>query len=162
MNHEITFTDTELNSNPLLRKMRDRFTCSGNMTIGEIMLHRAERDDRNTSTPATFMAPTFKTESASAAVAVIEEPVRAIESPMRSSRRALLLSCTAIALCTVVLLAFIIPVFSNFNTNATAEVPEAEVVNTSIGEPVPAVEEEIPVSSNFDNVLDSFSRTFGN
>ncbi len=164
MNSELIFTDTELNNNPLLRKMRDRFICSGNMTIGEIMLHRAERDNRNTSSPATYMAPTAKVESAPAPVAAAESPVKVIESPLRASRRALVLTCMTIFVCTVLLLAIIIPVFGN--TDANAAIPDAtentEIVNTAVSEvPAPTVEEPT-YSSSYRNVMNTFANAFGN
>ncbi len=162
MNRDMIITDTEFNNNPLLRKMRDRFTCSGNMTIGEIMLHRAERETMNASTPTAFATPVAKREAAPAPVAVIEEPVKTIESPMKSSRRSLILSCVAIALCTVVLLAFIIPVFSNFGADATTDIPaeNGDFVHTSTGTTEPVPEDTDKPVSNFDNVMTSVSNSF--
>ncbi len=163
MNRDM-ITDTELNNNPLLRKMRERFTCSGNMTIGEIMLHRAERENRNVSTTA-FVAQNVKRDVSPAATAVIEEPIKTIESPMRSGRRSLILSCVAVGICAMVLLAFIIPVFGNFGVNAAMDAPQdnGEFVNTSMGEDVPAsAPEAVPVEetpvSNFNNIMNSVSR----
>ncbi len=159
MNRELIFTDNELNNNPLLRKMRERFTCSGNMTIGEIMLHRAERDRQNAATPATCMATSGASTQRAAAV---EDPVRVIESPMRSARRSLILSCTAIALCVVVLLAFIIPIISNFGVDASTTTPDAEVVSATVETETAPVEEEQVTTSSFDRVMHSFSGAFGN
>ncbi len=165
MYREPIINETELNNNPLLRKMRDRFTCSGNMTIGEIMLHRAERDSKNASTPATFMAPSVKTETTTTPAAAIAVPIKTIESPMRSSRRALILTCVAIMLCSVVLLAFIIPVFNNLNAEATTNDPaeSMEIVNTAVNDtPLEIEAEESIISPSFENVMNSFSSAFGN
>ncbi len=166
MTRDMIFSETELNNNPLLRKMRDRFTCSGNMTIGEIMLHRAERDSHHTSTTDAYMTVPAEAEVS----AHHDEPVRTLESPMRSGRRALILSCTAIAVCAVVLLVFIIPVFTNFNANAAGSnetAPNAEIVNVAPEMPVTEVEKpvetqvETNTSSSFQNVMDAFSYAFG-
>ncbi len=160
MTREPIINENELNNNPLLRKMRDRFTCSGNMTIGEIMRHRAERDNHSNVTPVTYVAPVAKRETAASRIAA-EDSAKALASPMRSGRRALILSCLAVALCTVVLLAFILPVMGDFAASANETSPEGnEIINVSVPDTSePPVEEKAPASS-YDNVVNAFQNTF--
>ena len=43
MRQAMMANDTMANQNPLYKKMCNRFLCSGNVTVGEIMLRNADR-----------------------------------------------------------------------------------------------------------------------
>ena len=153
--------DSQMEMNPLYRKMRERFTYNnGSMTIGEIMLHRAERDGY-----------CGHAEAQPAPAPVAAKP--AVRSKKRGNAlrnfvksHSVAFTCALLTLSAILVLSLMIPFLSGpsilgENVSAmestVAEAPVEEV------QEVPVVEEETSVSvSSFANVMDAFNYDFGN
>ncbi len=150
MRQAMMANDTMANQNPLYKKMCSRFLCSGNVTVGEIMLRNADR----TST----VTPIQETPCVQSAVVVAPKAKKIsvkCEMPEFLKRRSVVMFCTIFA-CVALLLAFIIP-FA-VNTPFTADTVNAQ----PLGETVPHFtqthfQEESAPTSSFDNVMDALN-----
>ena len=148
MRQAMTANDTMANQNPLYKKMCSRFLCSGNVTVGEIMLRNADR--------ASTVTPIQENPCVQSAVAPkAKKAAVRCEMPEFLKRRSVVMFCTIFA-CVVLLLAFIIP-FA-VNTPFTADTVNAQ----PLGETVPHfsqthVQEEPAPTSSFDNVMDALN-----
>ncbi len=189
MRQEMNFTDTEAYSNPLYRKMRERFICNGHMTIGEIMLHRAQKDGYADGCTASVAAVagcqtpvvTAKTAASSPeknrktlqkrrenkpvkeAASTAEEVVVSKTAPKNKP----LMIALCMILCAVILLAIIIPNIARISV-ADGDFGKGQLqkLSSSTDSETPDNTEAAPVpretSPSFDNVMDAFSRSFGN
>lgn len=189
MRQEMNFTENEAYSNPLYRKMRERFICNGHMTIGEIMLHRAQKDgyaDGCTASVAAtvgYQTPVVTAKTTASrpeknrkslqkrrenkpvkeAASTAEEAVTSKSSP--KSKPFMIALC--MILCAVILLAIIIPNITRISVNdADASKGQLQKLSASADAETPDNTEAAPVpretSPSFDNVMDAFSRSFGN
>lgn len=128
MRKEKKFTESEYATNPLYRKMKERFCVDGQVTIGDFMRSRARRDG--------YTVPEYET-SASIRVSAVAEPVKASASPVLApanqgaptrtkqkaktsfvKRHMTFFACLALFLCIALTLSVIIPVWTNFSASA--------------------------------------------
>ena len=157
---------SDMNNNPLYRKMRERFSVNG-ATIGEIMLMRAEKGNRASGVDAPVSAPAVKQAPVARVAPVKETPVRnktASSIPHFVKSHNVLFSCLALVLCAVLLLAIMVPFFANspfIGASANAQAPDvAPLAGVQSGaEVAPEVEQE---TSGFVNVMDAFQSSFSN
>lgn len=145
MSQACYFTPAESKNNPLYLKMRERFSCGGNMTIGELMLRRADRA-ANKETPA---APVE-----AAPVARKEKVAR----PRMERRHATAISCVFLAFIAVTLIVLLLSSYTGLSITASPADADSVVSGESN-----VVSDAVPVneSSSFDNVLGAMYQSFG-
>jgi hypothetical protein len=186
MKQAMIYTENDINRNPLFRKMRDRFMLDGSKTIGEIMLYRAKKDRyANAQTPVDDSLPVSpsatdsercnalpdeKKAKKSKAMPQTEQTENYFKKFVKSHHVAI--TCLSLTLCTVILLAFMVPFLANlplFGDKASAATPtDATPVSVASTEDIPdQTEAKVSVDSTevkptFNNVMDAFSYSFGN
>lgn len=166
MRKEKKFTESEYTLNPLYRKMKERFSVEGQVTIGDFMRNRARRDG--------YAVRGLETSAVNAAVAAVPEkkPVEPLRAPALESasvgkkkentssffkRHMTFFACFALFLCIALTLSVIIPVWTNFSASAGSDGIE-DMPASSVTEPdvVPTPEPEAPRSS-FENIMSAFN-----
>ena len=146
MSQACYFTPAESKNNPLYLKMRERFSCGGNMTIGELMLRRADRASRQ----ETPVAPV-----AAAPVARKEKVAR----PHIEKRHATAISCVFLAFIAVTLIVLLLSSYTGLSI--TASPADTDSVVSGEGNVVSDAEQVVNESSSFDNVLGAMYQSFG-
>lgn len=153
----------DMNSNPLYRKMRERFSVNG-ATIGEVMLMRAEM-----STQA------YAVEAPAHRQATVVQPTPVAVTPAKRERERtvphfvkshnVFFSCVALFLCAILLLAIIIPFLQNSPLAGDAS-KAMSVDTTSLTDTNETVTDTPEQAENngatFANVMDAFQSSFGN
>ena len=161
--------DPQIKLNPLYRKMRERFTYNmgrkrGRMTIGELMLHKAERDGYCELVCQEPVAQTTPKTKPAKAVAPKKEAKQtgAFKRFIRSN--AISVACIALSVCAILVLSLMIPFLpdsSILSENVSAAGSEDASTSAPVVETVP-VEQESTAGSSFANVMDAFSFDFDN
>ena len=168
MRKDNKFAETEYVQNPLYRKMKERFSVEGQVTIGDFMRNRARRDGYTVSgCETTAMYST-------GAVATVSTPAAAVSSPVQSApkktvkkktsffrRHATFFACFALFLCIALTLSVIIPVWTSISASAgndgmggISETPQDEITEIVPEPATPAP--EVPQPS-FENVMNAFA-----
>ena len=158
----VAISESEMGNNPLFKKMYDRFICNG-MTIGEIMLRKAEAD---TTVP---VSPTSFTESPSvSATAPVSSEAKSCSSSLHSAIEKMRIFCKK----NVTLLVAIIAILCAVTVICTAAlaIRSGNKENAGFGENIhPAAditetEESAPVVTDedyFKNIMDAYHQSFG-
>lgn len=146
MSQACYFTPAESKNNPLYQKMRERFSCGGDMTIGELMLRRADR----ASAKETPVAPV-----ATAPVARKAKVVR----PQLERRHATAISCVFLAFVAVTLIVLLLSSYTGLSI--TASPADTNSVVSVEGTVVSGAEQAVSETSSFDNVLGAMYQSFG-
>ena len=166
MRKEKKFTESEYTLNPLYRKMKERFSVEGQVTIGDFMRNRARRDG--------YTVRGYEMPIATAAVVTVPEkkPVATLHTPVLESapagkkkentpsffkRHVTFFACFALFLCIALTLSVIIPVWTNFSASAgndgISDMPDSSVTAPEV---TPTPEPEAPRSS-FENIMSAFN-----
>ena len=161
MKKDKMYTSPEYQTNPLYRKMRERFSVSGDTTIGDFMRSRAKRDGYPLpGDTVTLASPIVAQEAPSAP---LQKEMRDTPAPKVSKtalffkRHLTFFACVALFLCISLTLAVIIPVCSNFTASAGEDGMGGAVITEKVPEEQ-AGEEETPVNydATFENILNAF------
>lgn len=166
MRKEKKFTESEYTLNPLYRKMKERFSVEGQVTIGDFMRNRARRDGY---TVRGYEMPAAPAVAVAAPEKVPATPLRtpALESapackkkdshPSFFKRHMTFFACFALFLCIALTLSVIIPVWTNFSASAGNDgISDMPGGSATAPEATPNPEPETPHSS-FENVMSAFN-----
>ncbi len=166
MRKEKKFTESEYTMNPLYRKMKERFSVEGQVTIGDFMRNRARRDGYTvrsyevSDVSPVAVAASEKVPAAPMCTPALESAPACKKKENHSSffkRHITFFACFALFLCIALTLSVIIPVWTNFSASAgndgISDVPDDGV---SAPETTPPPQQETPHSS-FENVMSAFN-----
>lgn len=145
MSQACYFTPAESKNNPLYQKMRERFSCGGSMTIGELMLRRADRAAAKEAPSATITAPVAK--KAKKANTHIER------------HHATAISCVFLAFIAVTLIVLLLSSYTGLSI--TASPADTNSVVSGDGNVVSDAVDGTNESSSFDNILGAMYQSFG-
>lgn len=166
MRKDKKFAETEYAQNPLYRRMKERFSVEGQVTIGDFMRNRARRDGYTVSGGETTAVPyATGAVTVSAPTAVVSAPVQS--APKKAERKnktsffrrhATFFACFALFLCIALTLSVIIPVWTSVSASAGNDGIDrmAGIHEEEISEVVPTPAPEVPQPS-FDNVMSAFN-----
>lgn len=141
-------------NNPLYHKMRDRFSCEGNLTIGELMRNRVQYEAMEAQPVAKPAAAPRRKQAAAKGTDCAKKPRR---------RQITAVSCTLLLCCAIIVLVSLISNYTGLSINASSADEPSDVS----GQVVPSQEEPqadpAPVAgrSSFDNVLNALNQSFG-
>lgn len=160
MRKEMKFTESEYAVNPLYRKMRERFSVEGEVTIGDFMRLRARRDGydvaertvaRQSAAPAIALPP------ATHATTKVTEKKTRTRSAAFFRRHLTFFACFALFATIVLTLSLMIPVWTNLSASAGSdglESAEAPAQRSEATETV--IPEAIVYDPSFENVMNAF------
>ena len=166
MRKEKKFVASEYAANPLYRKMKERFSVEGQVTIGDFMRSRARRDG--------YSVPGYETPAPTVAAVTVPQklPVVPTISPATDNnhvrvskkskpsffkRHMTFFACFALFLCIALTLSVIIPVWTNFSASAGSD----GIADTSDGaayqpDVAPTIVQE-ETQPTFENVMNVFA-----
>ena len=161
MKKDKMYSSAEYQTNPLYRKIRERFSFSGNSTIGDFMRSRAKRDGYPVAgDTATLAAPVMADKTPSVPQKSEITTVKSVQ-PSKAvlffKKHVTFFACVALFLCISLTLAIIIPVCSNLTASAGEDgMGGSEVAEELPEEPV--MEEGISAThdATFENILYAF------
>lgn len=154
-------SDSQIEMNPLYRKMRERFTYNnGSMTIGEIMLYRAERDGYSEPVDQQVV-PAPRSEKP---IARSKKGTGAFKNFVKS--HSVTFTCIVLTISALLVLSLMIPFLSGTSIlGENVSAAESNSANQVVEKPVdtlPEAEESRDETSSFANVMDAFQFDFGN
>lgn len=160
MRKEMKFTESEYAVNPLYRKMRERFSVEGQVTIGDFMRLRARRDGYEVAERTVAMqsaAPAL----AAPAVATAGTTTREKKAPSRGvaflRRHLTFFACFALFVAIALTLSVMIPVWTNLSASAGSDGLESAEAPAPRGEVAETVTPEaIVYDPSFENVMNAF------
>lgn len=160
MRKEMKFTESEYAVNPLYRKMRERFSVEGQVTIGDFMRLRARRDGYDVAERTVAMqsaVPAIAASPAAPASAKATEKKTRSHSAAFFRRHLTFFACFALFATIVLTLSLMIPVWTNLSASAGSDglestetpAPRAEVTET-------VIPEAVVYDPSFENVMNAF------
>lgn len=164
MRKEMKFTESEYAVNPLYRKMRERFSVEGQVTIGDFMRLRARRDGYEVAERTVAMqsaAPALAVPTPATAVATAGTTPREKKAPSRGvaflRRHLTFFACFALFVAIALTLSVMIPVWTNLSASAGSDGLESAEAPAPRGEVAEAVNPEaIVYDPSFENVMNAF------
>lgn len=166
MRKDKKFSESEYAANPLYRRMKERFSMEGQVTIGDFMRNRARRDGytvQGSEAGTVTCAPMAVSVSAPTIAAPATMPQSAPKATKKSKvpffrRHATFFACLALFVCIALTLSVIIPVWTSFSASAGNDGIEnmTQAPEEKIPETVPTPEPEVSQPS-FENVMNAFS-----
>ena len=153
MSQACHFATSETKNNPLYKKMRERFSMGGSMTIGEYMLNRANR--AGASVESVQATPVVET--------IVKSEAKRTPSRFNRMQRhhAAALSCVLLAFVAVSILVVLLSSYTGLSITASPAGSDDTVVSGNESPVVPAPETEVLEGSSFENVLQAMDRSFG-
>lgn len=166
MRKDKKFAESEYAVNPLYRRMKERFSMKGQVTIGDFMRNRARCDGYTVSDSETgavacaAMTGSVRAPAIAAPVAVQQNALQTRKKSKASflKRHATFFACLTLFLCIALTLSVIIPVWTSFSASAGNDGIEnrTDATEEVIPEAVPTPAPEVSHPS-FENVMDAFS-----